>query len=146
MPYCAECRKVYIRNISECPKCGRSFVESNQPTADWTPPAGSNHLTADQDFGSSKKRSVPGIIALVGIASFFIPLFGFLIGMLISVLIPGCHCDEGMGCRGCGLNELVAFLIFGGFVGAMLAFMISLPGLLLVSGVIFLFQAVSKKN
>ncbi|QTD43958.1 hypothetical protein [Ottowia testudinis] len=42
-----------------------------------------------------------------------------LVAGLITTVIPGCRCDEGAGCGGCGPNSLFEFLIFGGFIAGM---------------------------
>jgi hypothetical protein len=50
-----------------------------------------------------------------------LPVAGFALGLLLQFCIPGCHCDEGAGCHSCmGLEDFIAFLTFGGFVGAIL--------------------------
>ncbi len=52
-----------------------------------------------------------------------LPVAAFALGLLLQVCIPGCQCDEGAGCRSCmGMEGFIAFLTFGGFVGAILGF------------------------
>jgi len=68
----------------------------------------------------------------------------FLVGMVITLLVPGCHCDEGSGCSGCGLNSLVAFLLFGGFIGALFSLLFVLPASLLLAFVVNLFSGRKK--
>lgn len=60
------------------------------------------------------------------------PAVAFAVAMLVSTVVPGCHCDEGAGCRGCGLNGLIEFCLFGGFVGAICALMFGWPIIFIV--------------
>ena len=63
----------------------------------------------------------------IGFASVAIPAAGGLLGIVLASVIPGCSCDEGAGCRGCGLNGLVELLAFGGFTAALGALITVLP-------------------
>lgn len=64
----------------------------------------------------------------LGIASVVIPAAACIIGLLLILCIPGCSCDSGAGCRGCGgFDDLVAILSMGGFVGALGAVLFILP-------------------
>lgn len=74
----------------------------------------------------------------LGLLAVLLPALGFAVGMLVTVLIPGCHCDEGAGCGGRGLNDLVAFLFFGGFVEALGAVMFVFPASFVVAFVVAL--------
>lgn len=101
----------------------------------WKPIAGE---TASKPEG----RSAAGFIALLGVASVLIPTAGFVVGLVLSLLIPGCHCDEGAGCSGCGANGLVGFLLFGCFVGGLGALLTVLPASLLLAAIVgFLIKA-----
>jgi uncharacterized protein YqgC (DUF456 family) len=72
----------------------------------------------------------------LGIASVLIPAAAFLISIAIHAVIPGCFCDEGAGCHGCGLNGLMDLAMFGGLVGAIVGLVIVLPAFV-VLGMIF---------
>jgi hypothetical protein len=63
-------------------------------------------------------------------------LAGFLVSLVLATVIPGCHCDEGAGCSGCGANELLAFTLFGGFVATILATFTVLPLSLVLAAII----------
>jgi hypothetical protein len=65
-----------------------------------------------------------------------LPLLAFLLGMAATSLIPGCHCDEGAGCGGCGANGLVSLLLFGGFIGGLMACFTLLPASLVVGAIV----------
>lgn len=62
-----------------------------------------------------------------------VPTIAFVFAILVSILVPGCRCDEGAGCAGCGLNGLVAFCMFGGFVGALCMLMFGWPIIFVVN-------------
>ncbi|MFZ3001530.1 MAG: hypothetical protein WA071_14475 [Undibacterium umbellatum] len=72
----------------------------------------------------------------LGIASFLIPAAAFLISIAIQALIPGCLCDEGAGCHGCGLNGLMAHAMFDGLIGAIIGVFIVFPAFV-VLGMVF---------
>ncbi len=63
-----------------------------------------------------------------------------LISGLITLAIPGCHCDEGAGCNGCGLNFIFEFLIFGGFIGFIFS-LILWPFVAIIIGLIAIFKS-----
>lgn len=78
----------------------------------------------------------------LGVASVAVPGVAFLVGLALSGVIPNCHCDEGAGCRGCaGFDGLLGLMIFGGFAGALAAFLTALPASLLLAAA---FKAFSK--
>ena len=60
----------------------------------------------------------------------------FLIGIAVQHFIPGCHCDEGAGCGGCGMvgNFFAGFsfacMVFG-LIGFVLLIWFGIPALLL---------------
>ena len=72
----------------------------------------------------------------LGIASVLIPAAAFLISIAIQALIPGCLCDEGAGCHGCGLNELMAHAMFDGLIGAIAGVFIVLPAFIVLGMVL----------
>jgi len=70
----------------------------------------------------------------LGVASVAVPAVGAAIGFLLQMAIPGCHCDGGAGCHGCGeLGDLTAFLMFGGFTGALAALIFVFPASLVLA-------------
>lgn len=79
----------------------------------------------------SKERDGLGLGVKVWLAMIAIPATVFVGGLLVSFLIPGCNCDSGAGCSGCGPNDFVAFCLFGGFIGALGAAMFGWPVMLL---------------
>jgi hypothetical protein len=123
MSYCPNCGATVAVDAPACSACGASFDGPG-----WKP--------LDGKPVPVPKKSPAGIIVALGIASVLIPAAGFVIGLVLSILIPGCHCDEGAGCSGCGANGLVAFLLVGGFVGALATLMTVLPGSLLLATVV----------
>ncbi|MED5618907.1 hypothetical protein [Ideonella sp. BN130291] len=81
--------------------------------------------------------SAPSTIVKLGVGAVAVPVVGFLVGLLLQFVIPGCKCDEGAGCSGCGpLNDTLALLVLGGFVGALLAAFVVLPAALLLAGIL----------
>jgi hypothetical protein len=83
--------------------------------------------------------SVASAILKIGVASVVVPALAAALGFLLAAVIPGCRCDEGAGCHGCGaLNGAIAFLKLGGFVGAIFAMLSILPGSLLLAGIVSL--------
>ena len=69
-----------------------------------------------------------------------LPAIGFVVGLLLHEVIPGCRCDAGGGCHGCGaIGGLIEFLMFGGFVGALVALIFILPSSLVLAGLIKFF-------
>ena len=76
------------------------------------------------------------LITRLGLAAVGIPGVCFLIGVVLSSVIPGCHCDEGAGCHGCGANALIEFLLMGGFVGALGALIFILPASLILAAIV----------
>lgn len=85
--------------------------------------------------------SIASVILKVGVASVAIPGIGFVIGTILSAVIPGCHCDEGVGCHGCaGFDGLIALLMMGGFVAALAAFITVLPVSVVLAGIFGIFS------
>jgi hypothetical protein len=123
MPYCPNCEASVATDVESCARCGAIFGG-----AGWRP--------AEVKPAAPKKRSAAGIIAVLGVASVVLPALAFLVGLAISNLVPGCRCDEGAGCHGCGANGLVEFMLFGGFVGALGAFLIVLPASLVIAAIV----------
>jgi hypothetical protein len=75
----------------------------------------------------------PGIVRF-GIGCIVVPAAAFVVGLLLQAAIPGCKCDEGAGCHGCGpADAFLGLMIFGGFVFALLSVMFVLPLTLFMS-------------
>ncbi|WP_231409470.1 hypothetical protein [Ralstonia solanacearum] len=84
--------------------------------------------------------SKPAVITIrIGIASVALPMAMLALAYLLRSTIPGCACDEGAGCSGCGpMGEWIAFGLFGGFIGTWLAAIIALPVTLALAGFFYL--------
>lgn len=89
--------------------------------------------------GQTRKRlSAPAVVALLGVASVLVPTIGVVVGYLLQLVIPGCSCaNESSMCGGCGVDALISFLIFGGAIGAFLAFLYVLFPALLLAGIVW---------
>jgi hypothetical protein len=123
--YCPNCNFAISSDATSCPSCQALFASDGwQPIAER--PAGKNGSAAE-------------LVVKLGVASVVIPLIAFAIGMLVGIVVPGCECDTGRGCHGCGPNWLVENILFGGFVGALFSAMFVLPSCLVLAGLISLF-------
>ncbi len=81
-----------------------------------------------------------------GVASVAIPFIGFVLGMLLSGIIPGCTGDEGSGYRGCqvlflNLDWLVGNLVLGGFVVVLLCLVTVCPALIVLGIITSFFES-----
>lgn len=76
------------------------------------------------------KRSIGVKVYMVLLA---VPTAAFLLAALLTELIPGCKCDEGAGCHGCGMDGLVGFCLLGGFVTALGMFVFGWPIIFIVN-------------
>lgn len=130
MSYCPKCLCFVYRDAKSCESCSTLFEEGGLQPQDTLPKI-------------PKQVSAAGAIVRLGIASVIIPATAFVLGWVLVLLIPGCHCDEGAGCSGCGENGLVGFLVFNGFIGAFVALLTLLPGSLLLAGIV---AAVSRRQ
>jgi hypothetical protein len=84
--------------------------------------------------------SLSSAVIKLGVAAIVLPAVGFAVGLGLQAAIPGCKCDEGAGCSPCGgFGGLIAFLVFGGFVGALFSLLFVLPVSLLVAAVAAIF-------
>jgi hypothetical protein len=124
MSHCPNCRAEVLASAESCVACGAIFTGDG-----WKPIAGVAPIKPEG-------TSAAGVIALLGFATVLIPAACFVIGLVLSLLIPGCHCDEGAGCSGCGVDRVVGFLLFGGFAGGLGALMFVLPASLLLAGIV----------
>jgi hypothetical protein len=129
MPYCPNCRTEISANAPSCPSCDALFSGRG-----WRP------LDAPAALVKPNPTPVAKIIVKLGLASVAIPAIAFVLGMLVSLIVPGCHCDEGAGCRGCGANDLVAFCLLGGFVGSLGALIFLLPASFILAAVVGAFE------
>jgi len=129
MHYCPNCQADVDAKAQTCTSCGALFGD-----AGWKPVEHGTQIEP-QDAGSSGA----GVIVKLGVAAVVIPAIAFAIGLALTNVIPGCRCDEGAGCHGCGANGLVELLLFGGFVGALGALMMVLPASLLLAAIVRLF-------
>lgn len=125
--YCPNCHAVVPPDAKACASCDAQFTSDG-----WLP------LTELPE--SAKRPSAASLVVKLGIASVIIPAAGFLIGLILASIIPGCHCDEGAGCSGCGANGMISFLLFGGFVGSIAACITVLPGSFVLAALISLFS------
>lgn len=126
MSFCPNCDATVAADAKSCAACGALFEVDG-----WKP--------LENKVVRPEGKSVAGIIVKLGIASVLIPLVGFVLGFVLTQIIPGCHCDEGAGCSGCGANGMVALLLLGGFVGALASLITILPGSLVLAGLVSLF-------
>jgi len=129
MAYCPNCRASVELNAPTCKACCALFAADG-----WSP--------ADAPTEPAKRSPAAAVIVKLGVATVLLPVVGFLIGLFLSSVIPGCHCDGSAGCQGCGLNGLISFLLFGGFAGALGALIVALPTSLVLALVV---GAVSKR-
>ena len=134
MSYCPSCRAEVAKDAETCPKCQADFTREDG----WRP------LEEGGKSSQEASGSMVGVFVKLGLASVLLPALGFALGLVASQLIPGCHCDEGAGCRGCGENDLLSFLLFGGFVGALGAVVTVLPVCLVIAALSAIFS--SRRN
>ena len=88
--------------------------------------------------------SVPSAFVKLGVAAVALPAIGFALGLGLQTVIPGCKCDSGAGCSPCaGFGGLIAFLTFGGFVGALFSLLFVLPVSLFIAAVAGIFGSKS---
>lgn len=78
----------------------------------------------------AKGRSI-GIIVWLFLV--IMPALAFLVATYITANVPGCRCDTGAGCHGCGLDSFVELCLFGGFIGSLLIFMFGWPIIFIVN-------------
>lgn len=79
-------------------------------------------------------------IVKFGVGSVLLPATAFLVAGLLETAIPGCHCNEAIGCRGCaGFDNVIALLGYGGFIVAAIAFITVLPISLILAAILYVF-------
>lgn len=129
MAFCPNCNAVIANDAEDCDVCGTSFGSDT-----WLP--------LDSQPSTALRRGPATLIFRLGLASVLLPLAGFVIGMLITTLLPGCRCEEELGCRGCGANGLTEFLLYDGFAAGLVAVMFVFP----VSAMLAVLVARMKSN
>jgi hypothetical protein len=111
---------------------------------------GGTRLSAKGQPLPTQRASSARVIVKIGVASVLLPAAAFIVGMLLYAVMyavmPECSCDEGSGCSGCGANDLIEILVFGGFVGALGALVTVLPASLLLSFVVFVVKLLSGRR
>lgn len=120
---------------SKCPRCGGDIWMRDQKCNTC------NALISSDD--KLQKASRPFFMK-VFIFCLKITLGSFFLGMLLQFIIPGCSCDEGAGCSGCGIDMVLEALIFYGFIGFMITVVVLTP-LAAVFSIISAYMS-SKKN
>ena len=123
MSCCPNCRAPVSNDAEACSSCQAIFSADG-----WLP--------LDEEPPSRKTGSAAALIAKLGVTSVVVPGVAFTLGLIVSLVIPGCRCDEGSGCHGCGPNALIEFLLFGGFVGALFSLLTILPSALALAGIV----------
>ncbi len=103
---CPVCHLPVGPTVNSCPACRAVFAKSPRP--------------------KRRKSAVASTILKLAAASVLLPAAGFLIGQLLINVIPGCRCS-GNGCSGCGADDLISFMMLGGFVGALCALIFVCP-------------------
>ena len=135
MALCPNCNATVAIDADCCTKCGALFTPGG-----WSPLESQPHVSSAFSASKPKARaSLPILVLKLGVASLLISVAAFAVGGLTTLLVPGCHCDSGAGCGGCGLNDLVAFLLYGGFLGALLSIMFVIPASAVLAAVIALY-------
>ena len=122
MAYCPNCNVSIVSDAEDCDVCGTSFGSDT-----WLP----------LDMPPSQQRRHPLMATLVfraGVLAVLLPLAGLVLGLLIVALVPGCGCDDVLGCQGCGADGVTALLLRGGHDGGMLAILFIFPAAALLAG------------
>lgn len=80
-----------------------------------------------------------------GVGSVLLPATAALIATLLEYVIPGCHCNEAIGCLGCaGLDSVIALLGYGGLIVGTIAFFTVLPISLFIAAILYVFAKPEK--
>ena len=123
MAYCPSCKAAIAKDAVDCDVCGTSFGSDT-----WLPLDALPH--------TRKRLSAASLIFRFGLGAVLLPLASLVLGMLITAIVPGCHCDEIAGCDGCGVNRFTGLLLYGGYVGGLLAVLFVFPAAALLSGLV----------
>jgi len=131
-----------------CPGCGAVVSETESSCASCGLNLAGEAITIDTPTSISEAlAATPGswpasaVLVAIGFASVVLPAVAGLMGALITSVVPGCSCDTGAGCHGCGANEFVAFLLYGGFTSALGAVFTVFPACLVLALVAYLFSS-----
>ncbi len=131
MAYCPNCRTSLAPDATSCANCSADFTSADG----WKP-----HDYPSAEAGPGGSWSLAGIVACIGLASVLVPFAAVALGLLVSYCLPGCRCDEGAGCHGCGADYLLSMLLFDGFPAGMFGLMFVLPGSLVLAGALVLLR------
>lgn len=123
MAYCPNCKAAIVKDAVDCDVCGTSFGPDS-----WLP--------LDALPQSRKRASAATLIFRFGLSAVLLPLACLVLGMLITAIVPGCRCDELAGCDGCGVNRFTSILLYGGYMGGLLAILFVFPAAALLSGLV----------
>jgi hypothetical protein len=123
MAYCPNCNAPIVKDAQDCDVCGTSFGQET-----WLP--------LDALPQPAPRFSVASLLFKLGIVAVLLPLAGLVLGLLTTLLVPGCHCDEIFGCHGCGFNDITAFLLYDGYEFGLVAILVVFPAAVLLSGLL----------
>lgn len=122
MAYCPNCHVAIAKDAVDCDVCGTGFGADT-----WLP--------LDALAQPGQRRILAGLIFKLGLLAVLLPLAGFVLGLLLTWLLPGCQCDAYWGCQGCAANGLTELLYFGGWDGALFALIYVFPAAALLAAV-----------
>lgn len=120
MAYCPNCHVAIPKDAVDCDVCGTGFGSDR-----WLP--------LDALAQPGQRLALAGLIFKLGLFAVLLPLLGFVLGLLLTQLLPGCECDASWGCHGCGANGLTELLYFGGRDGALFALIFVFPAAALLA-------------
>lgn len=123
MAYCPHCHVAIAKDAEDCDICGTAFGSDR-----W--------LSLDVLAQPGQRLAAAGLIFKLGLLAVLLPLLGFVLGLLLTWLIPGCQCDPHWGCRGCAADGLTELLYFGGFDGALFAVIFVFPAATLLATIL----------
>jgi hypothetical protein len=89
------------------------------------------HKVEDPQSQSDELPSVR-VLRKIAYGSIKATFLCFILGLTLQYLIPGCHCNEAVGCVGCGIDSIIDTLTDGGFIGFAIS-IVMLPILLFIS-------------
>lgn len=123
MAYCPNCHVAIDKDAEDCDVCGTGFGADT-----WLP--------LDSLGQPGPRLAAASLIVGAGLAAVLLPVLGFVLGLLGTLLVPGCRCDPSWGCQGCGANGLAEWLYFGGFDGALFAVVYLFPAAAALAAVV----------
>lgn len=122
MPQCPNCDAEVVADAKACHACNADFTDDHG----WRP-GGVGTKAAPRPGATTTSNKAADVVMSLAAISVAVPLVAFAVGALAVWLIPGCKCDEGAGCVGCGANALVSLLFLGGLAGTLGAVTLVLP-------------------